>query len=70
MGQYVDGVTLTGWGVLRGGDRPWHFVGLFPTKAEAEARARELGSDYEVRWGDNQAGTDNFVSTDQAPLDT
>lgn len=59
MGKYVEGETLTGWGAFR--SAPWHFVGIFPDKASAEAAAQEAGPDYEVGYGDNQAGTDNFV---------
>lgn len=61
MGKFVDGVTLTGWGVFRGGEKPWHFVGMFASKEDAQAKAAEMGPDYEVQWGDNQEGTDNFL---------
>jgi hypothetical protein len=63
MGKFVEGTTLTGWGVIRGGDNPWHFVGIYADKAEADAKAKEMGPDYEVKWGDNQEGTDNFLSS-------
>ena len=58
---YVEGTTLTGWGVVR--DAPWHFAGLFGTKEEAEAKAKQLGPEYEARHGDNREGTDDFIST-------
>lgn len=58
---FVDGTTLTGWGVVR--NSPWHFEGLHASQEEAEARAAELGSAYEVHYGENQEGTDNFIWT-------
>jgi hypothetical protein len=39
------------------------FAGLFGTKEEAEARAKQLGPEYELRYGDNREGTDDFIST-------
>ena len=56
---FVEGTTLKGWGVTR--NAPWHFAGIFQTKEEAEVRAKELGADYEVHYGENQEGTDNFI---------
>ncbi len=56
---YTEGTTLKGWGVVRGA--PWHFVGLYETKEQAESVARQSGPDYQVKYGENQAGTDNFV---------
>jgi hypothetical protein len=45
---------------------PWDFLGIFPTKEEAEAKARKAGAGYVVRYGENRAGSDDFVwsSTD------
>lgn len=59
---FLHGNTIKGWGVLR--SSPWHFVGLFSDKAQAEAKAREMGADYKVRFGENQEGTDNFIYSD------
>ena len=59
MGRYGEGETLRGWGVVR--SAPWHFLGLYPDRTIADAAAKEVGSDYIVRYGDNQAGTDNFL---------
>lgn len=58
---FTEGKTLTGWGVIR--SAPWDFAGLFATKGEAEAKAKELGPEYEVRHGDNREGSDDFIST-------
>ena len=56
---FVEGGTLTGWGVVRGA--PWDFAGIYDTEAEANAKAREMGPEYEVHYGKNQKGTDNFI---------
>lgn len=56
---FAEGNTITGWGVVQ--PNPWVFVGIFPTKDQAEAEAKSRGPDYVVRYGDNQEGTDNFV---------
>ncbi|GAA0298208.1 hypothetical protein GCM10009087_05030 [Sphingomonas oligophenolica] len=56
---YIDGKTLIGWGVVR--ESPWHFVGLFPTQDEAQAKAREMGSGYIVRYGERSDETDSFI---------
>ena len=58
---FKTGKTLTGFGVVR--LAPWFFVGIYPTKAEATIKAEEMGPEYEVHWGENQDGTDNFVWT-------
>jgi hypothetical protein len=50
--------TLMGWGVFR--TDPWHFVDLFGTRHQADAKAQEMGTDYIVRFGELKAGTDNF----------
>lgn len=56
---FTTGETIKGWGVVR--EKPWHFVGIFSTKELAEKKALESGADYVVRFGENQAGTDNFI---------
>lgn len=59
---FKEGNTLTGWGFVRGA--PWDFAGIFKTKEEAEAKAADMGEGYEVRYGENQEGTDNFMSVE------
>jgi hypothetical protein len=61
MGSFVEGETIRGWGVVRCPPYPWHFIGMFDSKEEAEAAAKNAGSGYQARYGDNQAGTDNFI---------
>lgn len=51
--------ALLGWGVVR--NEPWHFAGLFSSEEEATRHAAELGPEYEVHWGENKKGTDDFV---------
>jgi len=50
-----------GWGVLR--SAPWHLAGLHPDQAQAEEQRSTLGADYEVRFGSNRVGTDDFISS-------
>ena len=33
---------------------------------KAKEKASEMGSEYEVRYGDNQEGTDNFIWMDES----
>jgi hypothetical protein len=56
---FVGGNTLTGWGVVR--NAPWHFAGMFASKAEADAKAAEMGEGYEVYYGENREGSDDFI---------
>jgi len=49
-----------GWGVLR--DEPWELAGFFKTEKEAQKLSEILSSDYEVKYGSNCIGTDNFIS--------
>ena len=44
---FVEGETLSGWGVVR--RAPWHFVGLFDNESDAKAKAAELGP---TTWSD------------------
>jgi hypothetical protein len=67
MGKFVEGETVTGWGVVR--SNPWHFVGIFPTKEVAEAKVAEMGDGYGVKWGDNRKGTDDFLWNSEQPDD-
>lgn len=52
---------VQGWGVLR--NAPWHLAGVFPDKDQADEHRRTLGDDYEVRFGSNRYGTDDFISS-------
>jgi hypothetical protein len=53
---------IKGWGVVR--SAPWHFVGIYPTESEARAVLSEQEEGFDVRFGSNQTGTDNFLSFD------
>jgi serine protease Do len=57
-----------GWAVIR--SKPWHLAGFFPTQEQALAHAKTLEPDYQVIFGSNRIGTDNFVShkTELMPL--
>jgi hypothetical protein len=59
---FTEGKTHQGWGVFR--SSPWEFVGLFETKEQADAKAQEMGPEYQVAFGEQQEGTDNFVYSD------
>ncbi|MDX8129247.1 serine protease [Methylomonas sp. OY6] len=49
-----------GWGVIR--NNPWHLAGFFKTKREALKFAEGFDFEYQVKYGGNQFGTDNFIS--------
>jgi hypothetical protein len=51
--------TIKGFGVIKG--NPWHLAGVYQSKPEAVAKAAEMGEGYEVKWGENRKGTDDFV---------
>ena len=51
-----------GWGVLR--NAPWHLVGFHPDRTQAEEQRARLGDEYEVRFGTNRVGTDDFMNSD------
>jgi len=54
-----DGQCINGWGVYR--KEPWDFVGLFPTRAEAEReRENRAGGDYSVAFGSAAVGSNDF----------
>ena len=55
---------VAGWGVFR--NAPWHFIGLYPTENEAKAIQITHGDGYEVQYGKNESGTDNFVHSSKA----
>jgi hypothetical protein len=60
---FKEGRTLVGYGVVRVAPSVWHFAGLFQSKTEADAKAADFGEGYEVHYGEQQEGTDNFVWT-------
>jgi len=51
-----------GWAVLKSTSDNWHLAGFFKTEAEAQKLAKSISSDYQVRYGSNLFGTDDFVS--------
>ena len=52
-----------GWGVLK--NQPWDLAGFFKTKEKALQIAESMGADYQVKYGSNCFGTDDFVSMTQ-----
>ncbi len=50
---------VKGFGVLRAS--PWHLAAVFRTKTKAEALQDQLGKDYEVAFGSNRKGSDDFI---------
>ena len=51
-----------GWAVLKSTSEHWHLAGFFKTKVEAQQLAKSISSDYQVSYGSNLFGTDDFVS--------
>lgn len=47
--------TLTGWVVFR--PKPWHFVGVFSSREEAELECERAGSAYQVAFGTADAAS-------------
>lgn len=41
--------------------QPWHFAGIFRTEQEAKAEQERLGQGYQVAYGSNRMGTDDFI---------
>lgn len=63
-----SGQRIKGWGVYR--KEPWDFVGLFPTRAEAEReREKRAGDDYAVALGSATVGSDEFEVSDHEAID-
>jgi len=48
-----------GWAVIR--SKPWHLAGFFRSEEEALPHMKTLGPDYQVIFGSNRIGTENFV---------
>jgi len=53
---FIRGSERTGWAVLR--NDPRHVAGVYDTEQEANAKAAELGPEYEVRHGQIGDGSD------------
>jgi serine protease Do len=51
--------SYRGYGVVRGS--PWQLAGLFPDAAQAEEHRATLTPGYEVHFGTNRFGTDDFI---------
>jgi hypothetical protein len=58
----LDGKTLIGWGTIR--ETPWHFVELFGSMEEAQAKADAMGPGYIARYGERQEESDTFALAD------
>jgi hypothetical protein len=43
-------------------ERPRHFAGFFKTEQEAQQVAISIDSNYEVKYGINCIGTDDFIA--------
>ncbi len=48
------------WAVIR--SAPRHLAGIFANRSEADLCQQKLGQDYEVKWGSNRFGSDDFMS--------
>lgn len=49
---------IRGWAVLR--RNPWHLQGLYEESLQAEEILQAIGADYEIIYGSNQYGSDDF----------
>lgn len=58
---FLDRKGLAGHCVIR--RNPWHFLGIYATRGEAEYQAKYAGGDYEVVFGTHPEGTDDFVAS-------
>lgn len=54
-----DQESLIGYCAFR--RNPWHFLGLYATREEAERQVKGAGDDYEVAFGAYRETTDDFV---------
>lgn len=50
--------ALTGWVVYR--PRPWHFVGVFGSREEAELKRERAGPEYQVEFGTAEVESGEF----------
>jgi hypothetical protein len=63
----LEGKTLQGWGVVR--CEPWHFVGVYRTREEAESEARQRGDDYIVCVDEGCDGTGALIGQSPESLE-
>lgn len=56
--------SVLGWAVLRDNPATWHLIDVYASKDIAEAAASHLSSEFVVRYGSHQLGSDEFVSKD------
>ncbi|HYM71614.1 MAG TPA: hypothetical protein VET89_01440 [Stellaceae bacterium] len=56
---------VQGWGVVKGVEPTWEFLGIYPTRAEAEEAATEAGEGHYARWGGYNEHSKEFVSGPQ-----
>lgn len=57
-----DRRSLIGYCVIH--RNPWHFLGIYATREEAERHAKQAGNDYEAAFGAYYEKTDEFVALD------
>lgn len=50
--------ALTGWVVFR--PKPWHFVGVFGSREEAELERERAGVDYQAAFGTADGASGRF----------
>jgi serine protease Do len=48
-----------GWAVVR--PDPWHLADFFKTESEAQQLKNSIDADYQVKYGVNKFGTDDFI---------
>jgi hypothetical protein len=51
------------WGVIGPAGAKWPVLGVFPTREEAEAKARDLGDGCQVKVGRGKPGSTRFSWT-------
>lgn len=51
--------TRFGWAALC--REPWHLAGVYGTRRQADAKARELGEAYKVVYGEQRIGSNEFI---------
>lgn len=56
----VNCMWRRGWAVLR--SDPWDLAGFFQTEVEAQQLASSVSPEYQVKYGSNRFGTDDFIS--------
>jgi hypothetical protein len=56
---------VKGWGVFR--MSPWHFHGLYATRAQADSEHAALGAAYQVSYGSRRLASDEFITSGGGP---